>query len=127
MTLSDCTILIIDDASAIRDYLRQTLQQLDIRRVQEAATGEQGISLFKEQHHDVIFLDIELPDANGQTLLKEIKDIEEAAHVVMITAHNTVENVQQSIIAGASGFVAKPFAPQKIKNIIERCMAPKFS
>ncbi|MDX3773687.1 response regulator [Chromatiaceae bacterium AAb-1] len=127
MTLSDCTILIIDDAYTIREYLRHTLQQLEIHHIQEAATGEQGIALFKAQRHDVIFLDIELPDANGQALLKQIKEIEEAAHVVMITAHNTVENVQQSIMAGASGFVAKPFSPQKIKNIIERCMAAKLS
>lgn len=127
MKLSDCSILIIDDTSSIRAYLQQTLQLLGINQVQEAATGEQGLSLFKQQHCDIVFLDIELPDINGRDLLGTIKQHTPWVHVVMITAHNTVENLQQSITAGASGFVAKPFSIQKIKNIIERCMAAKLS
>ena len=67
------------------------------------------------------------PPMNGQQLLQQIKMTADKTHVVMVTAHNSVENVKSSIASGASGFIAKPFSPQKIKNIVERCLAAKLN
>ncbi|MDX5406373.1 MAG: response regulator [Chromatiaceae bacterium] len=127
MTQQQCSILIIDDAYTVREYLRQTLMHLGISTVHEAADGGRGLSVFNQHQHDLVFLDIELPDINGQQLLKKIKTESDRTHVVMVTAHNSVDNVQKSIAAGASGFIAKPFSPQKIKNIVERCLAAKLN
>lgn len=127
MTQQQCSILIIDDAYTVREYLRQTLMHLGMSQVHEAADGSRGLSVFNQHQHDLVFLDIELPDINGQQLLEKIKTESDRTHVVMVTAHNSVDNVQKSIAAGASGFIAKPFSPQKIKNIIERCMAAKLN
>ena len=127
MTQQQCSILIIDDAYTVREYLRQTLLHLGINNVHEADSGSKGLSAFKQHHHDLVFLDIELPDMNGQQILQQIKTRADKTHVVMVTAHNSVDNVQQSIAAGASGFIAKPFSPQKIKNIVDRCLAAKLN
>lgn len=127
MTQQQCSILIIDDAYTVREYLRQTLMHLGMSQVHEAADGSRGLSVFNQHQHDLVFLDIELPDINGQQLLKKIKTESDRTHVVMVTAHNSVDNVQKSIAAGASGFIAKPFSPQKIKNIVERCLAAKLN
>jgi two-component system chemotaxis response regulator CheY len=127
MTQQQCSILIIDDAYTVREYLRQTLLHLGISNVHEADSGSKGLSAFKQHHHDLVFLDIELPDMNGQQILQQIKTTADKTHVVMVTAHNSVDNVQQSIAAGASGFIAKPFSPQKIKNIVDRCLAAKLN
>ncbi|MGP9801746.1 response regulator [Rheinheimera sp. NSM] len=127
MTQQQCSILIIDDAYTVREYLRQTLLHLGISNVQEASSGSKGLSAFKQKQHDLVFLDIELPDMNGQQILQQIKLHADKTHVVMVTAHNSVDNVQQSIAAGASGFIAKPFSPQKIKNIVDRCLAAKLN
>ncbi|GAB60279.1 response regulator [Rheinheimera nanhaiensis] len=127
MTQQQCSILIIDDAYTVREYLRQTLMHLGISQVHEAADGSRGLSVFNQHQHDLVFLDIELPDINGQQLLAQIKTESDRTHVVMVTAHNSVDNVQKSIAAGASGFIAKPFSPQKIKNIVERCLAAKLN
>ncbi|HEY0921192.1 response regulator [Rheinheimera pacifica] len=127
MTQQQCSVLIIDDAYTVREYLRQTLLHLGISNVQEAANGKRGLSAFAEQHHDLVFLDIELPDINGQQLLQQIKTQADKTHVVMVTAHNSVDNVRNSIASGASGFIAKPFSPQKIKNIVERCLSAKLN
>ena len=75
----------------------------------------------------MVFLDIELPDCDGKSLLRQLKEINPNANVVIMTAHITVENVQQSILAGACGFIAKPFSAQKIKNIVDRCLAAKLN
>ncbi|WP_445768792.1 response regulator [Rheinheimera sp.] len=127
MPQQQCSMLIIDDAYTVREYLRQTLMHLGISQVHEASSGNKGLSVFNQHQHDLVFLDIELPDINGKQLLQQIKTQADKTHVVMVTAHNSVDNVQQSIAAGASGFIAKPFSPQKIKNIVERCLAAKLN
>ena len=127
MTRQQYSVLIIDDAYTVREYLRQTLMHLDIFQIHEASSGNRGLAIFEQNQHDLVFLDIELPDINGQQLLQQIKAQADKTHVVMITAHNSIDNVQQSIAAGASGFIAKPFSPLKIKNIVERCLAAKLN
>lgn len=127
MTSQPYSVLIIDDAYTVREYLRQTLSHLGISNVEEAENGSDGLTVFTEQQPDLVFLDIELPDINGQQLLQQIKARDDKTQVVIVTAHNSVDNVQQSIAAGASGFIAKPFSPQKIKNIVERCIAAKLN
>ena len=127
MTQQQCSVLIIDDAYTVREYLRQTLMHLGITQVHEASSGNRGLSVFNQHQHDLVFLDIELPDINGQQLLQQIKTQADKTHVVMVTAHSSVENVRNSIAAGASGFIAKPFSPLKIKNIVERCLAAKLN
>lgn len=122
-----CSVLIIDDAYTVREYLRQTLMHLGISNIHEASNGKRGWQVFGEGQHDLVFLDIELPDINGKQLLQQIKMKADKTHVVMVTAHNSVENVQSSIASGASGFIAKPFSPQKIKNIVERCLTAKLN
>lgn len=127
MTQQQYSVLIIDDVYTVREYLRQTLIHLGISNIYEAASGSHGFDVFSQHQPDLVFLDIELPDINGQQLLQQIKTLADKTHVVMVTAHNSVDNVQQSIAAGASGFIAKPFSPQKIKNIVERCLATKLN
>lgn len=121
MKVSDCSVLIIDDVSSVREYLRQTLMLLGINKVSEAANGTLGINSYNAQQQDVVFLDIELPDCDGKSLLRQLKEINPQANVVIMTAHSTVENVQQSILAGACGFIAKPFSAKKIESVLLKC------
>jgi len=121
MKTTDCSVLIIDDVTSVREYLRQTLMLLGITHVSEASDGSHGISSYNKQRHDVVFLDIELPDCDGKNLLRQLKEINPNANVVIMTAHSTVENVQQSILAGACGFIAKPFSAKKIESVLAKC------
>lgn len=121
MKNSDCSVLIIDDVTSVREYLRQTLMLLGIDKVSEASDGSHGIRSYSQLQQDVVFLDIELPDCDGKNLLKQLKDINPSANVVIMTAHSTVENVQQSILAGACGFIAKPFSAKKVESVLSKC------
>ncbi len=121
MQQSEYSVLIIDDVASVREYLRQTLMLLGISRVSEAANGSAGISSYAKQQQDVVFLDIELPDCDGKSLLRQLKEMNPSANVVIMTAHSTVENVQQSILAGACGFIAKPFSAKKIESVLSKC------
>lgn len=121
MNMNNFSVLIIDDVPSVREYLRQTLMLLGISQVSEASNGSLGISSYTKQHQDVVFLDIELPDCDGKSLLRQLKEINPNANVIIMTAHSTVENVQQSILAGACGFIAKPFSAKKIESVLMKC------
>lgn len=68
---------------------------------------------------DIVFLDIGLPDQSGFTVLKQILEIDPDAYVVMFSGNSYIDNVTKSLNAGASGFVAKPFQPDKMRRYIE--------
>ncbi len=126
MTLDKSSILIVDDVSSVRYFLNHNLRLMGAEKVAEASTGQQALQAISTERPDVIFLDIELPDSNGHELLCRIKALEPGCHVVIMSAHSTVENVKRSVEGGASGFMAKPFTPQKIQATINRiCNLPQ--
>ena len=117
---SNLSYLIVDDVSAVREFLKQSLFQMGVTEIYEAPNGESALAKFSEHFPDVVFLDIELPDADGNSILKQIKARKSDAFVVMISAHSSVENVKEAVSSGASGFIVKPFSPQKITNILNK-------
>jgi len=120
--LDSLSYLVVDDVGSVREFLRQSLIHLGVttENIAEAATGEKAIAAFRASIPDVVFLDIELPDLDGQDVLKKIKAIKSNAFVVMVSAHSTVENVKEAITNGAAGFIVKPFSPQKITTILNK-------
>ncbi|GAB2995443.1 response regulator [Psychrosphaera aestuarii] len=116
---STTSFLVVDDVSSVRAFLQQTLSQLGAMEILQASTGEEALARFTENLPDVVFLDIELPDMDGQLILKEMKEMKSNVHVIMVTAHGTVDNVKKSIELGASGFIVKPFSPRKISSVIK--------
>jgi len=118
--ISNMSYLIVDDVSSVREFLRQTLIHMGVSEIYEASSGDAAISAFQKNLPDVVFLDIELPDMDGQEILKKIKSAKQNAFVVMISAHSSVENVKAAISNGASGFIVKPFSPRKITSILKK-------
>ncbi len=120
--LDSLSYLVVDDVGSVREFLRQSLIHLGVTtdNITEASTGEKALNAFRTTIPDVVFLDIELPDLDGQDVLKQIKAIKNNAFVVMVSAHSTVDNVKEAISNGASGFIVKPFSPQKITTIMNK-------
>lgn len=121
--LSSLSYLIVDDVSSVRAFLKQTLLHMEASDIYEASCGAEAIESFKQNFPDVVFLDIELPDADGQELLKEILSIKSNAYVVMVSALSNVDNVKYSLSHGAAGFIVKPFSPKKISTILKKYQA----
>lgn len=125
MNLANAAVLIVDDAATVRACLRQILAAIGIAKIHDAASGSRAMALLAEQKYDLILLDIELPDCNGCKLLQEIKTKFGPVHVVMCTSNNSADNVRTAIMGGAAGFIIKPFAPQKIKELVMKCLAER--
>ena len=84
------------------------------------ADGQGALMNYVTRAPDVLFLDIGLPDMNGHDVLKKIFEIDPQAYVVMFSGKGDKSNVIKAVELGASGFIGKPFAPEKLFQYIEK-------
>lgn len=112
-------ILIVDDSSFMRNMIKNALDgEFDIS---EASNADDAIKLFKENKPDLVFLDIILPGKNGLEALKEIKEIDGNAKVVMCSSVGGQEEIiDNAIKAGANDIIVKPFKKEEIAGIIQK-------
>jgi two-component system, chemotaxis family, chemotaxis protein CheY len=111
--------LIIDDMDNVRQHLRQILSQLGGVDVLEANDGSSAGALFKQHKPELVFLDLQLPDINGQLLLKQFKAAPQQTQVFIVSAFSTVDNLKQALEHGASAFITKPVSAQRIRKLVQ--------
>ncbi|MBU6234396.1 MAG: response regulator [Alphaproteobacteria bacterium] len=92
--------------------------------ITQAETGIAGIREYLAVAPDIVFLDINLPDLSGLEILKKIKQFDVNACVVILSGQGSTDNVKKAMDAGAKGFVAKPFARDKLQQYLQKC--PKY-
>jgi len=100
--------LIIDDEVQIRRLLRVSLEANDYR-VMEAATGNEGITAAAQHRPDVIILDLGLPDIDGVTVLKRIREWSRVP-VVVLSVKDREDDKVAALDHGADDYVTKPFS-----------------
>ena len=100
-------LLIVDDHPMVREGLRSMLAGERMEIVGEAANGREAVQTLTETSPDVVLLDLELPDTNGLTLLRRIREIAPGVQVLVLTMHEDPARVRQAVQAGAAGYVLK--------------------
>ena len=114
-------ILIIDDERPIL----LTLEALLTRHgypVETAATAAAGLRLLKTKPPALVLLDLQLPDAEGLHMLDQIKAEHPEMQVVILTAHDSLNNAIESIKRGAYHFISKPYAPEELLSLVEKAL-----
>jgi two-component system KDP operon response regulator KdpE len=106
-TKNACSALIIDDEPQIQRLLTITLEANGYR-VATAATGQEGLALAAQRRHDVIILDLGLPDLNGVAVLKHLRSWTQTP-VVVLTVNDEEADKIEALDAGADDYVTKPF------------------
>ena len=118
--MSEVRTLIVDDSSVMRKIVERSLRQagLDTLLVFEAGSGIDGLELLKAEHVDLILSDINMPSMDGLEFLRQIRaqNLAPGVPVVMITTESSEEHVRQAILAGAQGYIRKPFTPEQVKE-----------
>lgn len=112
-------ILIVDDSRTSRRILRNLLIE-EGYDVVEAENGEEGVQKYKEENPDMVTMDITMPVKDGLEALKEIKDFDSAAKVIMVTAAGQESKVMEAVKLGAAEFVTKPFEKEKIVDTVRK-------
>ena len=106
-------ILVIDDEAAIRDSLRMILEYEHYECL-GAASGPEGLSIITRDLPDMVMLDIKMPGMNGLETLAEIRKVDEAVPVAMISGHGTITDAMQATRLGAFDFIEKPFTSERV-------------
>ncbi len=118
--MSEVKALIVDDSSVMRKIVERSLRQagLDTLVVHEACSGVEGLDVLRGTKVDLILTDINMPMMDGLEFVRQIK-AQSLAHgvpVVMITTESSEEHVRQAILAGARGYIRKPFTAEQVKE-----------
>ena len=118
--MSEIRALIVDDSSVMRKIVERALRQagLDLMVVHEAGSGSEGLDLLKAKQVDLILSDINMPSMDGLEFLRQLRaqDLAPGVPVVMITTESSEEHVKQAILAGAQGYIRKPFTAEQVKE-----------
>jgi two-component system response regulator AtoC len=114
------TILVVDDEPLIRWSLTERLHA-DGYEVLEADTGRTAIEKLPEGV-DLVLLDYRLPDTDGVSVLKKIKEFDQDVLVILLTAYASVETAVEAMKLGAYHFANKPFNLDEVSAIVERAL-----
>ena len=120
MTLTT-TILIVDDDSDLRKLLRKSLAGSH-RVIHEAATAEDGLRLALDTSPDILLLDIGLPGLDGFTLCQAVEEepVLWNMKTVIISGHDTAEQIDQAARFGIDAYLIKPFSPSTVVKLVEQ-------
>jgi DNA-binding response OmpR family regulator len=122
MTVTDRTILVVDDERKIRQLVGAYLSK-EGYQVLEADSGAPAVDLVRRHHPDLIILDVMLPGTDGFEVLREIRTFSDV-YVIMLTARAEEVDKVVGLSVGADDYLAKPFSPRelvaRVKAVLRR-------
>src|SRR5689334_15388099 len=112
-------IVLAEDHKTVREGLKMLVNaQTDMEVVGEAGDGAAAIKSVREQHPDVVVMDISMPEMNGLKATRKLKSEFPDVRILTLTRHSDDSFLEQLIGAGASGYVLKQSAPAELINAI---------
>jgi DNA-binding response OmpR family regulator len=102
-------LLLIEDSARLRAVLERGLRKAGYA-VDAAQDGREGLWLATENEYDVIVLDLMLPEIDGLTVLRTLRENGKTSHVLVLSAKDMVEDRVQGLRLGADDYMVKPFA-----------------
>ncbi|NYB72604.1 MULTISPECIES: response regulator [Sedimentibacter] len=115
----DKKIMIVDDAAFMRMMIKDTLLKNGYENIIEAADGEIAVQSYKTEKPDLTLMDITMPNKNGLEALKEIKEMDPSAKIVMCSAMGQESMVVEAIRSGAKDFIVKPFKAERVLKTVQ--------
>ncbi len=114
-------VLIVDDELPICQLLKELLEDVGYR-VDYVLNGNDALSAIKSEPPDLLLLDIRLPDLDGVSVLKKIKENNPGTAVIIISAFGTVALATEAIKTGAEDFIEKPLEANRVLTTVRNTM-----
>lgn len=113
-------ILLVEDHALTRFGLKTTLESVDfVSEVLESEDGESAIAMVKEHFPDLVLMDLGLSGINGIQATKTIKTIDKNLKVIILTSHNSEEEIFEALKVGANAYCLKDISPKRLVQVIE--------
>jgi two-component system, NtrC family, response regulator HydG len=114
-------ILIIDDNESMREGMAATVRRMG-HEAALAASGADGIAVFKKQGADFVITDLKMEGVGGLDVVGAVKQMDPACPTMIVTAFGSVETAVEAMRLGATDFLQKPFAPEVLRLKVERAL-----
>ncbi len=116
------TILVVDDAAFMRMRMSKILTEAGYVVVQ-AENGLEAVEKYQSEKPDAVLMDITMPEMDGLTALKEIRSLDPAARVAMVTALGQQQIVLEAVKSGAKDFLVKPCEGDRVLAAVNKLCA----
>lgn len=113
-------ILITDDALFMRVTLRNILTKSGYEIAGEASNGLESVELYRSVQPDLVTMDITMPEMDGISAVRHIRQFDPDAKIIMCTAMGQKNMVMEAVAAGAKDFIVKPFQPEKVLESVQK-------
>jgi DNA-binding response OmpR family regulator len=111
-------LLIVDDEIEICEFLKSFFEDRDFK-VAVASNGAQALEQVALFHPEVVLLDIQMPGMDGLQVLKRIKEIYPKVKVIMVTAVETQEKIEEAMRLGADNYITKPLSLEYLEKDVQ--------
>ncbi|EPH41254.1 putative transcriptional regulatory protein YfiK [Streptomyces aurantiacus JA 4570] len=125
--------MVVDDEALVRSGFELILSAADDIEVVATARGADAVDAVRREQPDVVLLDIRMPDVDGLTVLRRLRELPEAPVVAMLTTFDTDEYIVTALSSGAAGFLLKDTEPDQLAQLVRSLaaggvvMSPKAS
>ena len=107
------TLLLVDDDHDLLEMLCSIFRRAGYNELLTASSGAEALAVWRDQHPDMVVLDVMMPDMDGFSVLKEIRRTSRVP-VLMLTARGEAEDRVEGLENGADDYLAKPFLPKEL-------------
>jgi len=116
-------ILLVDDSRTIRNIQKNVLAQLGYKDIMEAADGVEALKLIAETRPDMALVDWNMPNMDGITLVRKIRETDRQLPLIMVTTEAEKRRVIEAIQAGVNNYVVKPFTAETLAEKITQTLS----
>lgn len=116
-------VLVVEDDDGLREALIDTLTLANYQCI-EADSAESALLLLQNHAVDIVVSDVQMGGMSGLSLLKSIKSQQSNLPVLLMTAYGTIDDAVQAMKDGACNYIAKPFAPEVLLNMVSQYTPP---
>ena len=118
MKLEEAKILISDDSILSRKQLKDAILRLGTPTFIRTSNGQDAIDSYKREKPNLVFLDIVMPVIDGNAAIREIREYDPKAEIIIVSSVGTQAQLKAAIESGAKDFIQKPMNPNQIASII---------
>jgi YesN/AraC family two-component response regulator len=116
------SVLIVDDEEDLRSILMEIIESESFHCV-EACSGQEALKILQNQKISLVISDINMPNGNGFYLLETMRENKMTLPFVFLSAYDSSEHKEKAKGLGVLHFIAKPFNPESIVNLIKQLLS----
>ena len=111
-------LLVVDDEVEICEFLKSFFEEREFN-VRTALSGGDALRILTEEKPQVVLLDVHMPGMDGMRVLKEIKDKYPKVKVIMVTAVETRDKIEEAMRLGADNYITKPLSLEYLERDVQ--------